>query len=245
MTLQCLYCRCCNCIKRPCHALHSYHCDQPGYWIDSMTNILVCPMKCWVHGSEINDCPKFLSSLPSLDDHAILVSDPNGCSPPFTILLSLDGITSYFEDQRPSLLEYEDKRIPKYHLTSKSPSWDPSTSLHSSQEDNMVDHRVHIIAKCFTDPQGSDMIASLVVSTAYRAINITDNYSFAAVWDQHVKVDMTTMVQTASLMTTQWKLTNDSDTLAWCCSILLHKAKMMLQHTTKWGVRNIANLTLA
>ncbi len=107
--------------------------------IDSMHNILICPMQCCVHGTIVNECPKFLSASPAEDDHALLVHDPDGCSPPLTIPLSLDGVTSYFEARCPSLSEYEDANIPKYHLTSESPLWDPSTSLYSSQEDGMID----------------------------------------------------------------------------------------------------------
>ncbi len=101
--------------------------------IDSKHNILI--------GTTVNECTKFMLYSPAEDDHVLLVHEPNGCSPPLTIPLSLDGVTSYFEARCPSLVEYEDENIPKYHLTSKSPPWDPSTTLYSSQEDGMVDYR--------------------------------------------------------------------------------------------------------
>ncbi len=107
--------------------------------INSMHNILICPMQCCVHGTTVNECPKFLSASPAEDDHALLVYNPDGCSPPHTILLSLNGITSYFDVRCPSLAVYEDENIPKYHLTFESPLLEPSTSLYSSQEDGMVD----------------------------------------------------------------------------------------------------------
>ncbi len=56
---------------------------NPVIKIDSMYNILVCPIQCYVHGIIGNKCPKFLSALPAKDDHALLVHDP-----------SLDGVTS-------------------------------------------------------------------------------------------------------------------------------------------------------
>ncbi len=80
--------------------------------IDSISNIRVCPTQCLVHDTIVNECPKFLSVQPAKDNHALLVHDPDGCSPPFTILLSLKGITSYFEARCPNLAEYEDKNIP-------------------------------------------------------------------------------------------------------------------------------------
>ncbi len=88
-----------------------------------------------IHSIIVNKCPKFLSVSPAEGNHVLLVHDPYGCSPPLTILLSLDNVTSYFKARCPSLAEYEDESIPKYHLTSHRLLWDPSTSLYSMQED--------------------------------------------------------------------------------------------------------------
>ena len=165
--------------------------------IDSMHNILICPMQCRVHSTIVNECPKFLSASPAEDDHALLVHDPDGCSPPLTIPLSLDGVTSYFEARCPSLAKYEDESIPKYHLTSESPPWDPSTSLYSSQEESMVDYRGRLVAKLSIDPHSPDMTVGSIVSASYTAVDITDDQNFAAVLDHHVKIDLVTAVQKA------------------------------------------------
>ncbi len=183
--------------------------------VNIMHNILIFPMKCCVHFTIINVCPKFLSASPAEDNHALLVHDPDGCSPPLTILLSFDGITSYFKARCPSLVEYEDKNISKYHHTSKSPLWDPSTSFYFSQEDGMVDYRGHLIAKLSMDSHSSDMAISWVVSASYMAADITDNENFATVLGHHVKVDMTTAVNTVCFIILQQKLAIDSDMLAW------------------------------
>ncbi len=58
------------------------------------------------------------------------------------------------------------------------------------------------------------MAMSSVVSTTNTAIDITDDENFATVLDHHVKVGVTTAVQTARLTTSQWKLAVDSDMLA-------------------------------
>ncbi len=89
----------------------------------------------------------------------------------------------------------------------------------------MVDYRGRLIAKLSTDPSSPDMAVSSVVSASYTAVDITDDENFAAVLDHHVKVDMTTAVQTAGLTTSQRKLTVDSDTLARRWGIPSHKAK--------------------
>ncbi len=93
-------------------------------------------------------------------------------------------------------MEYEDKKIPKYHLMSKIPPWDPSTSLYSLQEDGIVDYRGRSIAKLSMDPHSPDMAVISVVSASYTAIDITNVENFAAVLDHHVKIDMMTAVQT-------------------------------------------------
>ncbi len=98
------------------------------------------------------------------DNHALLVHDPDSCSPPLIIPLSLDGVTSYFGARYPCLAEYEDENIPKYHLTSKSPLWDPLTSLYSLQQESMVDYMGRLIAKLSMDPHSPDMTMSSVVS---------------------------------------------------------------------------------
>ncbi len=61
----------------------------------------------------------------------------------------------------------------------------------------MVDYRGCLIAKSSLDPHSPDMADSSVISASYTAVDITDNENFAAVLDHHVKVDMTTVVQTA------------------------------------------------
>ncbi len=89
-----------------------------------------------------------------------------------------------------------------------------------------------MIAKLTVDPQSPDMAVISVVSASYTKVNITDNENFSAVLDHHVKVDMTTTVQTASLTMLQQKLVIDSYTLAQCWGIPSHKAKRKVQHTT-------------
>ncbi len=204
--------------------------------INSMTNIFICLIQCWVHGTLVNKCPKLLSASPVEYNHALLVHDPDGCNPHLTISLSLDGVTS--------LAEYEDKAILKYHLMSESPPMDPITSLFSLQEDGMVNYRGCLITKLSMDTHHPDMAVSSVVSASYMSVDITDNKTFATVLEHHVKVDMTTAVQTACLTTTQQTLSVDSDMLACYWSIPLDKDVQTVECTTQHGVRIIANPTL-
>lgn len=43
-----------------------------AFKIDSMTNIIVCPMQYCIHSMVVNECPKFLSPRPSEEDHVFL-----------------------------------------------------------------------------------------------------------------------------------------------------------------------------
>ncbi len=116
-----------------------------------------------MNGTIVIKCPKFLSALPAKDDHALLVHNLDSCSPPLTIMMSLDGVTNYFKARHPCLAEYEDKNISQYHLMSERPLWDPSTSLHSLQEDSMVDYRGNLIVKLSMDTHSPDMVMGSVV----------------------------------------------------------------------------------
>ncbi len=96
----------------------------------------------------------------------------------------------------------------------------------------MVNYKGYLIAKLTVDPHSPDMAVSSVVSASYMAVDITANENFATILDHHVKVDMTTAVQTACLTTSQWKLAVDSNTLARRWGIPSHKANRTVQRTT-------------
>ncbi len=63
--------------------------------IDSMTNILAYKMQCRMStsGKQISI---FFPPFSAEEDHLLHVYEPEGHSPPLTIPLSLDGVTSYF-----------------------------------------------------------------------------------------------------------------------------------------------------
>ena len=106
--------------------------------IPTLSNNLLCPMQCRVHGVTVNDIPKFLKKQPSNDDHVIIVDDAtNG---PTRIPLSLHGIVSYFPTRKPTRREYETCER-HYTLTSKTPEWIPSSKSFEAQESSLTDSR--------------------------------------------------------------------------------------------------------
>ena len=42
--------------------------------------------------------------------------------------LDWSSVTSYFDVYFPSVIEYENEDVPKFHLTAEERPWDPSTS---------------------------------------------------------------------------------------------------------------------
>ncbi len=109
----------------------------------------------------------------------------------------------------------------------------------------MVDYRGCLIPHLSTEPHIPVMAVSSVVSASTMAVGITDNENFATILDHHIKVDMTSPVQTARVTTLQCKFAIDSDMLAQRWGIPLHKVKMTDHHTTQCGLMNIVNPPLA
>ncbi len=89
------------------------------------------------------------------------------------------------------------------------------------------------------------MVVSSAVSASYLAVDITDDEHFATVIDHHVKVDMTTAVQTAHLTTTNGSLLFIQSCLPNAGVFPSIRISKTVQKTTGCGVRNIANPTLS
>jgi hypothetical protein len=78
-----------------------------------------------MNGVAIHEVPKFLMMNPTTSTHSILVADPTDAAHPYTILLQLEGVVSYFEYALPTSAKYEDEDIPHLELTAAAPAWDP------------------------------------------------------------------------------------------------------------------------
>jgi len=73
-----------------------------------------------MNGAEINEVPKFLTSNLTTSTHSIMTADPTDDVHPYTILLQLEGVVSYFEYSLPTSAELKDETIP--HLELMAPS---------------------------------------------------------------------------------------------------------------------------
>ncbi len=154
--------------------------------IESMTNILVCPMQCCVHGTKATKCPNFLPVSPAEDNMPFWCMTLVAASHPSPFHSHWIVLPVTLRPDVPALLSMKTR----VSQSIQSPLWDPSTSLYSLHEEGMVDYKGCLIAKLSTDPCSPGMVVSSVVSASYLAIDNTDNENFAAVLDHHVKVDM-------------------------------------------------------
>ncbi len=74
-------------------------------YLETMENHLICPMQCRVIGVVVNDTPKIFVKNPTNKSHAIVVEDLIDPEIELIIPLELDGVTSWFSVQTPSLQE--------------------------------------------------------------------------------------------------------------------------------------------
>jgi hypothetical protein len=98
-----------------------------------------------MNGVVIREVPKFLTTNPTASTHSILIADPTNDVHPYTILLQLEGVVSYFENSLPTAAEFEDVGIPHLELTAASPAWDPYYKDFASLEESHLDFRGHLI----------------------------------------------------------------------------------------------------
>ena len=123
--------------------------------------------------------------------HAIQLTYTFNTTHPLVILLQLSGVTSYFDLHSLSIAEYKNKKIPKIHLITEKPPWDPSTNEYSKRETWILDHQGQISIPATTargpvfvslHPVFSDMMFTSAVSrrgTRSAQVFATD----LGVWD--------------------------------------------------------------
>ncbi len=115
--------------------------------IDSMINMHVCPIQCFVNCTMVNECIKFHSPCLTEEDHALHVNDPS---------------TAHLSPFHCPLIELSVTWSKNLWYWWANPPWDPSTFLFSSAVDSMVDCRGRMKVECATDPCGPDMTISYI-----------------------------------------------------------------------------------
>ena len=115
-------------------------------YVPEVDHCLLCPLQCRMNGVSIHEVPKFLTTNLTTSTHSILIADPTNDVHPYTILLQLEGVVSYFEYSLPTSAEYEDDDIPHLELMAATPAWDPYDKDFASLEESHLDFRGQLIS---------------------------------------------------------------------------------------------------
>ena len=76
-------------------------------------------MQCPLNSMHISEVLKFLAKRPNVTTHSIQLAYTFHATHSLIILVQLSIVTSYFDMNSPSVAEYEDEEILKFHLTAK------------------------------------------------------------------------------------------------------------------------------
>ena len=100
---------------------------------------LIPPFMMRLAGLQVNECPKFLSINPSIEDHSIYVPDYH-----IRIPLHLEGTISYLPTRAPTAKELAENEGEYLMLTLNMLTWDPHTEDFKIQELDMVDYNGYL-----------------------------------------------------------------------------------------------------
>ena len=125
------------------HAVITYDCPISGssypmlisnaLLVPSVDCCLINPFMMRLAGVQVDECPKFLSPIPSVINHSIYFPEID-----LRIPLMLEGIVSYLLCRRPHQNEYNDTESFLY-VTPMTENWDPHVRMYSDQEMPMMD----------------------------------------------------------------------------------------------------------
>jgi hypothetical protein len=104
-------------------------------YLRNMEVNLVPPMMMRLAGLQVNECPKFLSKTPSIEDHSVYFPSAD-VKFPFHIY----GVVSYLPTRLPTESELRDLAREYLLLTPNTSVWDPHTEIYRDQESEMLDY---------------------------------------------------------------------------------------------------------
>ena len=211
--------------------------------IPHLDHHLLCPMQCRVNDVTVGETPKFLVSNPTDETHALTTRDDDDPTQAVHLPLALRGVTSLLHVRKPTRAEWESDQFPRYHLTSESLTWDPTTTLYEDQEAAMVDYHGTIVhANDF--PARGRLVINELSSLTTDAADITDDDNFHVVLKSRVHISSVETLGNGHF-TTRQKKPIDHVTLASRWMISPEKALQTVHVTTQRGVRTCINPTLS
>ena len=129
-------------------------------YVESLESNLIPPFVMRLAGIQVNECPKFLSKHPTIQDHSLFFKSED-----IRIPLQLKNTISYFPTRLPSQSElqvYNTPDILTLSLSPESPNWNPHNSSYSTQEASMMDSRGDIIQRKDRTFLISDVVADVL-----------------------------------------------------------------------------------
>ena len=213
------------------HALVIYECPYTGEIyklqlcnaldIQSIDCCLIHPIMMRLAGVMVDECPKFLSSKPSVENHSIYFPEEN-----LRIPLMLDGIISCIPSRKPTNDEVNDESITTLDITPKVNVWDPHNPEYQQQEEMMLDYKGHI-----KDYKSRNFIISSVTTIMSEPALVVE------------KLDE--MFNVSALKTIDGSYSKlDANQLAERLGITLEVARRTIKHTTHLCPRNTTTITL-
>ena len=147
------------------HAGVMYDCDNTGHkylclirnalYVPEMRECLIHPIMMRLVGIEVDECPKFLSPNPSINNHSIKFPDHD-----LRIPLKLHGVISYLPCRRPG----EDEMVNNDGILELTPNvdvWDPRNLDFNEQEESMLDFSGNM-----KEPRPKKFIVSSVLTSS-------------------------------------------------------------------------------
>ena len=211
------------------HAGVMYDCEKTGrkylclirnaLYIPEMQECLIHPIMMRLVGVEVDECPKFLSPNPSINNHSIRFSDHN-----LRIPLKLHGVISYLPCRKPGEDELMDNDG-VLELTPDVEVWDPSNSNFNKQKESMLDFSGNI-----KEPKPKEFIVSLVSTSSMDpnlfSRDIDMNFGISSVKFINSKEDMD-----PKILSDKWNISEKI-------------ARSTINVTTRLCPRNTSDITL-
>ena len=220
------------------HALIAYDCNLTGksflllinnaLSIPSLDCCLINPFIMRLAGLHVDECPKFLSPIPSAVNHSIYLPEYH-----LRIPLKLDGIISYIPCRSPHSDEAMD--VDSFvSITPRHDTWDPHVMTYSQQEESMMNYQGEV-----KQPAPRKFIVSSVLSRS------DDPSLFAYDLVKSVSDNPLSCHQVCSIKSFDGGTSGlDPIQLARTWNIGLETAKRAIQRTTRLCPRNTTSISL-
>ena len=171
---------------------------------------------------------------PDEKTHAITVDDPLNTNETVIIPLALKGVTIYFSYREPKASEYEYGSIPYIGITGEVSVRESSETVFEEQEDEMTDFRGEVISS--DSALRRWRITNYLSTSEFHALDFTDDENFYKALNAKFNVDK------VGASKGRHGVTSESLSQKW--SISPEVARIIVQHTTKRGIRTILHLPL-